>query len=302
MITLSEEVDWNAGSNSPEPTSSVALTDSPETWTAQSSHTFTHYGSFPYYDTVHGADNGDGTFNTKLAGGTINVGLVSITVSPSDYNPQQFTATGTYLGNTYLGNTTQDLTKLASWSLTTSAGTVINFNNGLVPSEPVGSYTITASLGLSGEATLSITSPSPQQTTTPPSIQTPPPVTPPQQTTTPPSTQTTPTTPPPAPAPTPPVFLGAHRIKVGKKKTVEFVLSFNTPLGSGAANYQVTQPGRKASAPPRAIGVASSKLDPTGTTITLVLGNFSTAKPLTLMATGLVGANGAAVAPVSTPL
>jgi len=104
--------------------------------------------------------------------------------------------------------------------------------------------------------------------------------------------------------PTPPLFLGEHRttLKIKRKKIVEFVLTFNAPLDSSAASYVVTQPGRTKKSAPKSIRVASATLGAGGTSITLLLGAYASKKPLTLKATGLVGAIGAPVATVMTGL
>ena len=113
----------------------------------------------------------------------------------------------------------------------------------------------------------------------------------------------------PTPAPTPPpTFLGEHRmtvtIKVKKKKTkvLEFVLTFNGALASPNANYLVTQPGRTKKSAPKNVGITSVTLGPGGTSVILTLGTFTAAKPLTLTAAGLTGADGAAVASLVTGL
>ena len=119
-------------------------------------------------------------------------------------------------------------------------------------------------------------------------------------------TTTTPTplaTTTPTPTP-PPTFLGEHRttMKVKKKKVLEFVLTFNGALRSANAPYQVTQPGRTKKSAPKHVGVTSMTLGPGGTSVILTLGSYTAAKPLTLMASGLTGANGAAVAAFVTGL
>ena len=63
----------------------------------------------------------------------------------------------------------------------------------------------------------------------------------------------------------------------------------------------MTQPGRTKKSAPKAVGISSATLGPGGTSVILVLGAYNTAKPLSLTATGLTGANNAAVAPVVVP-
>jgi hypothetical protein len=90
----------------------------------------------------------------------------------------------------------------------------------------------------------------------------------------------------------------------GKKKKRGDELLFNGPLDpesvGNTSHYQVTQ---KISAKKTArVGVVSATLNPTSNAITLVFNNPKAGKPLTVMVSGLSGANGAAVAPFSTGL
>jgi hypothetical protein len=81
-----------------------------------------------------------------------------------------------------------------------------------------------------------------------------------------------------------------------KKKVVAFELFFSAPLDAAVAlapgHYRVTQPGRKKRGPARLITVRSIALGPDDRSVTLVLGKYDARKPLTLTATGLVGADG----------
>jgi hypothetical protein len=100
------------------------------------------------------------------------------------------------------------------------------------------------------------------------------------------------------------VFLGEHRmtVKVKKKNTLEFVLTFNAAIGSPNAQYVVTQPGRTKKSAPKHVGVTSMTLGPGGTSVILTVASSAGSKALTLMASGLTGANGAAVAAFTTGL
>src|SRR5262249_44260584 len=116
-------------------------------------------------------------------------------------------------------------------------------------------------------------------------------------------------TPTPPPPPTPPAFTGETRITAGKgkKKTVVgFALKFSSALQASVAastvHYRVVQPGPTRKAAPRVIAVKTATLGPGGTSITLTLGKYLATKSLSLTATGLMGANGAAVSTVTTNL
>ena len=105
--------------------------------------------------------------------------------------------------------------------------------------------------------------------------------------------------------PAAPTFTGERPIRSGKgrkQKVIGYQLFFSAPLDAGAAenagNYQVTQPGRTRHAPRKVIPVLAASLDPSGTSVTLVLAKNNPAKPLTLIATGLEGANGISAATI----
>ena len=112
-----------------------------------------------------------------------------------------------------------------------------------------------------------------------------------------------PLTPPP---PTPPIFLGEHRmtLKIRRKSVVEFVLSFyfNAPLRSGAASYVVSEPGRTRIRSQVDQGRLGRLWARKGRRSRSVWRRYARKKPLTLKATGLVGADGASVAAVMTGL
>src|SRR5262249_23753817 len=112
-------------------------------------HTFTHVGSFAYYCSIHGHDNGNGTAGGMS--GTITVTaaapvLESIAVAPATPRlavglTQQFTATGTFSDNSH-----QDLTGQVTWASATPAVATIT-GAGLAKAVSHGSSVISASMG-----------------------------------------------------------------------------------------------------------------------------------------------------------
>jgi plastocyanin len=126
-------------------------------------HTFTRAGSFVYYCTIHGSDNGNGTASGMA--GTIKVigsaTPASITVMPS--NPaiapgatEQFMAMGNFSDGT-----TQDITSQVTWaSANSSVATISNApgSQGLATALAAGTTTISATLnGVVGSAVLNVT-------------------------------------------------------------------------------------------------------------------------------------------------
>jgi N-acetylneuraminic acid mutarotase len=118
-------------------------------------------------------------------------------------------------------------------------------------------------------------------------------------------------TPTPSPAPAPartPTFLGESDIitGVGRKKIVGHRLNFSAPLDSGTAqdvgHFHVVQPGRSKRSAPKSVPVLSATYDSGTHSITLMLGKSTRGKPLTLTATGLVGAGGEPIATIITNL
>jgi uncharacterized protein YjdB len=133
---------WNSGTHS-----------SPATF----DHTFTHVGTFAYYCTIHGTDNGDGTASNMS--GTITVGaptLTSITVNPpgpsvAKGDSEQFTATGNYSNNS-----TQDLTTQVTWTSADMSVATVNAA-GLASTTATGSSKISATLGsITGSSVLTV--------------------------------------------------------------------------------------------------------------------------------------------------
>jgi hypothetical protein len=105
------------------------------------------------------------------------------------------------------------------------------------------------------------------------------------------------------------VLTGETRITAGqgkRKKIVGFALQFSSALQTGVAantsHYHVVQPGRTRKSAPTVIAVRAATVGLAGTSITLTLGKYNTTKPLSLTASGLVGASGAPVATVTTGL
>ena len=236
-------------------------------------HTFTHAGSFAYYCTLHGVDNGNGTAGGMS--GMINVvstsaTLQSIAVTPADPSvpvgtTRQFVAMGTYSDGT-----TQDLTSQVTWaSATPSIATVSN--TGLARSLAAGSSAITASLdGITGSTLLTIVAPTP------------------------------------SPAPT---LTGEKRLFVGRghrRKIDGFMLFFSAPLDAGIAKdvslYQVTQQGRTGHSRPVIVPAQSAFFNPADNSVMIMLGPLNARNRLTLTATGLMGAGGIPVATFATRL
>jgi plastocyanin len=276
-IHVGDTVHW-VWSGSPHSTTSV-MGDT-ESWDSgvhfkgfTFDHVFTNTGSFAYYCTIHGVDNGNGTASGMAGMVVVTSGtatLQSIAVTPA--NPgvvvgttQQFLATGSFSDGS-----TQDLTNQVIW--TSATPTVANVSNtGLANTLAMGTSVITASLsGLSGSTLLTVKVPLP------------------------------------GPAPH---FLREKRVfaGVGRHRKLEgFDLFFNRPLDSGTAqdvgHYRVTQPGRSRLSRPVVIPVQMAMYNPKNDSVMLMLGKFSVSKPLKLTATGLLGARGAHVATVVTRL
>jgi hypothetical protein len=109
-----------------------------------------------------------------------------------------------------------------------------------------------------------------------------------------------------------PVFLGESRVvvRLGKhhKKTTYYQLDFSGPLEPteviAPGLYPVTQVRKMSKHRTRTthVGVSYVTYNSTTDTVLLSLGKFAKHKPLTLSASGLVGANGAVVRPFSTTL
>jgi DNA-binding beta-propeller fold protein YncE len=104
----------------------------------------------------------------------------------------------------------------------------------------------------------------------------------------------------------PPVFLGEERVFSGKgkhKKLVGFEFLFNGALNAGSAqstrNYHVTQKlGKKV----KVLVVRSALYDPGNFSVTISVAGFNTGKAAKVTVAGLEGANGAAIAQISSGL
>jgi plastocyanin len=110
-------------------------------------HTFTHLGSFAYFCTIHGSDNGNGTAGGMS--GTVDVtaaaALQSIAVTPANASlsirsTEPFIAIGTFADST-----TQDITKQVTWTSSSPSVATISAT-GLGTGVALGTSTITASL------------------------------------------------------------------------------------------------------------------------------------------------------------
>jgi plastocyanin len=236
-------------------------------------HTFTHTGSFQYYCTVHGQDNGNGTASgmhgTIMVMPATGVTLSSIAVTPA--NPtvgvgstQAFTATGTFSDNS-----TQNITSQVTWaSATTSVATITS--TGVATGVAPGTSVITASLnGVTGMTHLTV------------------------------SGSTSPT----------PTLSSEMRMFVGKgakRKLIAFDLVFSSALdmtnAQDATHYQIVQPGKTKKSHPVAVPVQMAMYFPTTDTVMLMIGKANAKKPFTLTATGLTSAAGTPLATIMTNL
>jgi hypothetical protein len=102
---------------------------------------------------------------------------------------------------------------------------------------------------------------------------------------------------------TPPVFTGVTSIATGKgrkRRVTGAQLSFNAALTTGSAqnpgNYRVTQIITKK----KTLTVTVVSATFSNNSVTLTLSGVKPKKPLQLVATGLIGANNAAVATITT--
>jgi plastocyanin len=130
-------------------------------------HTFTHEGTFAYFDPTHGVDHGNGTAG-GMSGEIIVLPpspLTMIMVTPATFSVPSNTSFEYMAMGMYADNTTEDLTGNVTWSSSdNSVATVSNSMDtaGLVTGVGPGDATITASLdGMSGSTTMSVTAPAP---------------------------------------------------------------------------------------------------------------------------------------------
>ena len=152
---------WQGGFHS-----TVSVAGTAEQWSSSATstvgttfdHTFTNLGTFAYYCSIHGSDNGDQTASGMS--GTITVvpavTLDSITVTPanstiSPANTQQYTAMGHFSDST-----TADITNEVTWSSSNTAVATIA-NTGLATGVAAGTSTIAAAQGaIAGSTTLTV--------------------------------------------------------------------------------------------------------------------------------------------------
>jgi plastocyanin len=128
-------------------------------------HTFNHVGTFVYYSTVGGTDNGNGTASGMS--GTVVVlpqsPLMSITLMPRNDSMARGTAQQFMAMGNYADNTLEDISDEVTWSSSNPAvATVSNAagTNGLVRTIATGTATITASTDArSGSTQLTVTAP-----------------------------------------------------------------------------------------------------------------------------------------------
>ena len=137
-------------------------------------HTFKQVGTFVYYSTVGGTDNGNGTASGMS--GTVVVlppsPLTSITLMPRDYSMTSGTAQQLMAMGNYADKTMEDISDEVTWSSSNPAAATVSDaagTSGLVRAVAAGTTTITASMGgLSGSTEVTVTAPA---------VSTPPPVT-----------------------------------------------------------------------------------------------------------------------------
>ncbi len=128
-------------------------------------HTFDQVGTFVYYSTNGGTDNGNGTASGMS--GTVIVlppsPLESITLMPRNYSVVSGTAQQLMAMGNYADNTTEDISDEVTWSSSNPAAATVSDaagTSGRVSTSAAGTATITASMdGLSGSTQFTVTSP-----------------------------------------------------------------------------------------------------------------------------------------------
>jgi plastocyanin len=170
-IHMGDTVEWVWDSNG---LSTTSVAGSQESWNSgiqntgfTFEHTFTHVGTFSYYDVSHGVDNGNGTAG-GMAGEVIVLPpspLTMIMVTPATFSIPPNTNFSYMAMAMYADNTMEDVTADVTWSSSdSSVATVSNqpASAGLVTGVAPGNATLTASLdGMSGSTSITVT-PSPQ--------------------------------------------------------------------------------------------------------------------------------------------
>jgi len=277
-IHVGDTVHWVWDTNNHSTTSVAGIAESWDSGVHNTGftfdHTFTHAGSFPYYCTIHGMDNGNGTASgmsgTITVMSTSSATLQSIALTPASPTigigaTQQFTATGTFSDSS-----TQNISSQVTWaSATPSVATITS--TGLATGVAAGTSSINASLnGVTGSTTLTVSESTSKIV---------------------------------------PTLVSEMRMTAGKgshRKIVGFTLVFSTALDSGVAqdvtHYKVVQPGATKRSHPVAVKVGMAMYNPSNDAVTLMLGKFNAKKPLTLTATGLLGSTGAPASTIVTRL
>jgi plastocyanin len=128
-------------------------------------HTFNTVGTFAYYSTVGGTDNGNGTAS-GMSGTVIVVPqspLTSITLMPRNYSVPLGTAQQIMAMGNYADGTSEDISDEVTWSSSNSAVATVSEAAGalgLVSTRAAGTATITASMdGKSGSTQFTVTAP-----------------------------------------------------------------------------------------------------------------------------------------------
>ena len=256
-IHAGDTIHWVWDSNNHSTTSVAGSADSWDSGVHNTGftfdHTFNQTGTFNYYCSIHGFDNGNGTAGGMS--GTVTVlpasTLTSIMLMPD--NPsvdagsnEQFMAMGVFSDNS-----SEDLTSQVTWtSSETSVATVSNAagSQGLATAVAAGSTTISATLnGLTGTTQLTVTTPAPTPTPSPSPSPTPTPSPSPSPTPTP-SPSPTPT---PSPSPTPVTATEASIVQNRKKQSNQVTIDFGGGLNAAEANnvsfYRLVMPDKHGS-------------------------------------------------------
>jgi plastocyanin len=265
-IHVGDTVEWVWDSNG---LSTTSVAGSPEAWNSgiqnkgfTFEHTFTHVGTFSYYDVSHGFDNGNGSAG-GMAGEVIVLPpspLTMIMVTPATFSIPSNTSFSYMAMAMYADNTMEDVTADATWS--SSDSSVATASNqpgsaGLVTGVARGTATLTASLdGMSGSTPITVT-PSP---------------------------------------PPPPITVTAIRPTQNNRHlvtgiTVEFSGSLSASLADDVAAYRLMRPGKNgsfAAKGARAIKLKSAVSDATLDQVTLKPKKaFSLSKPVRLTINGM---------------
>ncbi len=250
-------------------------------------HTFTHVGTFAYYSTVGGTDNGNGTASGMF--GTIIVlppsPLTMIMLMPANYRipsgtTQQFMAMSMYADNI---TTDEDVSAEATWTSSNPAvATVSNApgSQGLVTGVAAGSVTISASFdGLSDSTPFTVTTSASAPTPTPTPTPMPMPM------------------PMPMPTPTPPlvsvtnVQFVRNKTHMVTQVTVDFSGAVNVAEANRVGTYRLATPGKKESFTARnakVVALKSAVYNPTLNEVTLTPKKpFALTKPVQLQVNGV---------------